>query len=1360
MIRISLLIGLWLFCGLLQAQKYDVLVEQLSIQDGLSNRFVQSMVQDSRGYMWLGTKEGLNRYNGSRFDVFKSGETSLQVGPIRHICEDSDEYLWVFHSSAEGSYMLHSAIDVINIHTMEMQSAEDYLGQSLPFTMKDLVGVYSNAGTGAIYCTTMSKTIWVYEGHKRWRIFYQQPDDKSFNDLLSGKRFVWLISDDEVLALDQIGKVVYQNTLPTPAKGKSREGLSSLVGETDSNTVLIQILTTGTDNNSLNFSWNPLEGQLKLNEEILTVPLNNRLLYCEAIQCYVQCHNQKLLFYNQQFELTHQENLPKNIENIYLDSQGNIWAVLSAKGVAKVSYRKKRFVNLVQGESIRGMFSRPDDGQLLVGSYAGRWLVSRHNLGHEPSTRRITLDHNMLLKWSKKRNTILSNVYGKYVVQLDQLGENEEKRYYLKKGVIRRQYEDLGDTYRGMWAFHEMENGDLWIGTDMGLAILPFDADSIDIPFAWEDYRNLSNSIINHFHENAAGVWIATSSGLYLMDSETNFIHYNSSREAPYYLPFNDIIHLYENEKGQFYLATRGGGWIIFDPKTGKYQQWTTEDGLADNTLYATLEDDYGYFWVSSNKGLMRLQPDQDFIQTFLPSNGIPHEEFNREAAYKAPDGYLYFGGLGGVVEINPKDFLSDDKEPVPLVYLSDYQYFDGSRGAMIDGMSRLKKEGQINLAYQDRVLSLTLGLLAYHANAHKRYAYQIEGYQDKWVYTENPTIHIDGLRSGTYQLNIKAGLRNGTWSPTLLSYRIVIYPPFYLQLPFLMAIGGLFLLVTILFIWWRERRARDIQKMLEEEVQKRTQTIREQADALKEIDELKSRFFANISHELRTPLTLILGPVEGALNTTKSFQQTETNDLLRLIQRNGLRLKSLIEQILQLSKLEANEVSLEESPQSMAECIQSLWSNFEWQAKDKGIHWVLEQKVPIELRGWIDADKVEKIINNLLSNAIKHTPKDGTVVLQSQWHQELSVWQIDVKDTGQGIPESELERVFERFYQAHNGQPMGGTGIGLSFCRELVKLMDGAISAKSTLGEGSTFSVQLPVKLIEQENLVFTQSLPETLNLPTGETHQATILIVEDHMDLRLYLSDLIGNHYTVCTATDGQDALELLNAGNWSIDLVISDVMMPRMDGFELLTRLRALPPEQHIPVILLTARTAQRDRLKALRIGVDDYLTKPFSHQELFARIHNLLTSHFQRLTWQQEWQAQSTDRAVEEQPTENTEKTTLVQEVQLPQHTTDAWLENLEAIVTREVGNAQFNVSQLAYDLHLSERQLRRKIKTKTGLTPNQYFRCVKLEIARQYLEDRAYQTVAEVAYEVGFSSAHYFSKIYLAQYGKKPVEYLR
>lgn len=1361
MIRISLVIALWLWCGQLQAQKYDVVTEQLLTEDGLSNRFVYAMVQDSRGYMWFGTKGGLNRYDGSRFDVFKVGETKLQSDPIKYLCEDKDGYLWVFHSSRLDAYVQHNAIDIVNIHTLVIQSVEDYLGQLLPFKMENLRQIQSDPKTNYIYCTTVSGTVWVYEGAKKWRIFYQQPERKFLASLLIGKQYIWLAYRGGGVALNQAGEVVYQTKLPLPPVDDISHNDYQLVGELDSNAVWIQLPKV---KGGWNFHWKPIEGQLeeqsKGQPKAPSMLYNSRMIYCKKSQCYIHYNYQKFQLYNQQFELIYEEDYPirnHSIATVYVDRQENIWVSVLANGITKISYKKRRFANTLPQESIRGMFFRPQDSLLLVNSYNGRWLLGRHQLEAGQNVRQIQANPNTLLHWSKKRNTLLSNMFGSYILQLDQLGEQEEKHYYVRKAIKQRQGKELGDSYRGIWALHEMNNGDLWIGTDLGLAVLPFNADSIELPFAWNDYRNLFNSVVNHFHQNETGLWIATSTGLYLMDADTNFIHYHSGKSPPYQLPFNDLIHLYEDEQGVFYLATRGGGWVIFDPKTGDFQQWTTADGLAHNTLYATLEDDYGYFWVSSDQGLMRIKPETNFIQIFLPINGLPHEEFNREAAYKTPDGYLYFGGLSGVTEINPKDFLEDDNIPLPPMYVVDYQYFDGDQGIMVDGMQRLQDEGQINLAYEDRVLNLTFGLLVYHVGGRKRYAYQIEGDQDKWIYTEEPTIQIKGLRVGTYRLNVKAALSNGTWSPVLITYPIVIHQPFYLQLPFLMGMGLLIVLIAVLFTVWRERRARTIQRLLEEKVRKRTQTIREQADALKKTDELKSRFFANISHELRTPLTLILGPVEGALNTTKAFHPNQTTQLLRLIQRNGLRLKNLIEQILQLSKLESSQVSLEEAPQSMAELIQSLWSNFEWQAKDKEIYWVLEQQVPAGLQGWMDADKVEKIVNNLLSNALKHTPKGGTIALSSEWNSTLSVWQVAVKDTGRGIPEHELERVFDRFYQAQNGQVMGGTGIGLALCQELTKLMDGAITVESTLGKGSTFTVQLPLKLIKRDDLVSTQKLPEALVLPDKATHQATILIVEDHTDLRLYLSDLIGNYYKVCTAADGQEALELLNSEEWKVDLVVSDVMMPRMDGFELLTRLRALLPEQQIPVILLTARTAQRDRLQALRIGVDDYLTKPFSHQELFARIHNLLTSHFQRLAWQQEWKAQPTDSTVDEQPTETTP---LVEEVQLPQHTTDAWLENLEAIVTREVGNAQFNVSQLAYDLHLSERQLRRKIKTKTGLTPNQYFRRVKLEIARQYLEDRAYRTVAEVAYEVGFSSAHYFSKIYLAQYGKKPIEYLR
>ena len=556
------------------------------------------------------------------------------------------------------------------------------------------------------------------------------------------------------------------------------------------------------------------------------------------------------------------------------------------------------------------------------------------------------------------------------------------------------------------------------------------------------------------------------------------------------------------------------------------------------------------------------------------------------------------------------------------------------------------------------------------------------------------------------------------------------------------LAFGGLFAAAAIAY--WQQKRAR--RKIAEQSL-----LIENQSAALRRLDEAKSRFFANVSHELRTPLTLLLGPL-GSVSSSRDLSARNLS-LVQLAQDNTKKLLNLVNQILDLSKLDASKLELNETPVLLFSLVRRLVATFESHAEQQGIRLTFQFKAEKGLQLELDATKVETILNNLLSNALKFTSAGGrvTIALEDLRH----VIQLSVRDTGRGIYPDDLPHIFDRFYQsAQPGAPAeGGTGIGLALSYELAALMNGRLHVESQFGEGSIFTLEIPRKEIfglpselpamEGEEALF--SAPKAIAAVSGSKvgdHAPTVLVVEDNSDLRAFLKLILSAKYHVEVAENGRMALDLLGSVHRAPDLIISDLMMPIMDGFQLLEALKTDDRYRHIPVVMLSARADLEGKLRALRTGVDDYLIKPFEELELLARMENLLQFARQR---QDQKPAKPHAAGMAE-----------VVEPVLVSADDARWLEELEMQTERLLGDPRFNTELLAQAMFLSSRQLQRRLKSASGLTTNQYIQEARLQRGRRLLESGNY-LLKQAASEVGYKDAHYFSNLYQNRFGRLPAQ---
>lgn len=577
---------------------------------------------------------------------------------------------------------------------------------------------------------------------------------------------------------------------------------------------------------------------------------------------------------------------------------------------------------------------------------------------------------------------------------------------------------------------------------------------------------------------------------------------------------------------------------------------------------------------------------------------------------------------------------------------------------------------------------------------------------------------------------------------------------------------GRLFLFSTILFLLlaallvfgiFREKKARKI-------LSQQNEIIEKQAEKLRHLDQVKSRFFANVSHELRTPLTLILGPIDSALKSQTLGNRNFT--FLKMAQQNAHKLLQLVSEILDLSKMESGKMELNEEIIELLPFLKRQLSQFESHARQQGKELSFDFLPSAGLKVKLDAPKMETILNNLLSNALKFTHAGDKINVRLE--DTGNSLELMVADTGEGIHSDDLPHVFDRYYQSKqpDAPAQGGTGIGLALSQELANKMEGSISVQSTLGEGTTFVVSWPKKEVlvaagdvfddtAAQQLAAHSSRPEMIaELKTDEPSDApTLLLVEDNHTLRAYLKTILSPYYQLLTAENGQVALDLITESYRKKetsnlpDLIISDVMMPVMDGYQLLAVLKSKDYLCNIPVIMLTAKAGLQDKLKALRIGVDDYMLKPFEEEELLVRVENLLKNYQERKD------ALESERDTPEAPQASEEEKMLISAED------QQWLQALEQHLSTHLSNSQYTIGQLAGDMALSERQLRRRIRQLTGLTPVQYFKEIRLLHGRRLLENRAYKTVAQVATAAGFQDAGAFSRNFSQRFGKTPSDYL-
>jgi signal transduction histidine kinase/class 3 adenylate cyclase/ligand-binding sensor domain-containing protein len=933
-----------------------------------------------------------------------------------------------------------------------------------------------------------------------------------------------------------------------------------------------------------------------------------------------------------------------NAQTFYCDTLGNIWIGMS-EGVALFSEKQKYFTAYLDKPdpyyySCRGLAAEPgNENNVYILNYNKNFIFHPKSQTFEP----------WMPPGSFQGLALGTDHEGNIWVTAEDGGVY---RYRPSTRSMQRYQMQTNESYFGSWFAGEMQPGRIWIGTTNGLWIKNIDDEKAPMLYdKLNGHDDLMQGVIYHMLKTNEGIWIAGEKGLYLVDPDLGVKEHIDEKAG---LPNNNIQFMYVDADGIFWLASRGGGLIRWNRLTNEFKSYTIQQGLSHNVIYAVYEDEFGFLWLPSDFGLMRFEKASGICRTFLQQDGIPHEEFNRGSHMRDSNGKLYFGGLNGFVTFQPRDLLSSNAYNLP-VQLTQFEAINEKTGAMIDLTYETTQGHEIKVASQVSSFIIHYAILDYEDTNLKRYAYQIDGLNSNWTYLTDSYIRLNGMRGGHYTIRIKGQSATGQWSQNELVIRLWIMKPFltrwYSQLGVLLLLGGMF------FIYFK-RRSVLLKKSLQKE-----KAVSEQ---LRQVDKLKDQFLANTSHELRTPLNGIVGLSESLLDKINTTAEKED---LELIISSGRRLSNLVNDILDFSRLKEHDLQLKKKPVDIRSIADLNVRINRPMAASRNLE--LINNVPANLP-FCDADenRMQQILQNLVANAIKFTssgkititalPQKGTsdsllpvMVRHGSPPGETSYMIISVKDTGIGIPKEKLDSIFKEFEQGDGSiaREYGGTGLGLSITKHLVELHGGHIWVESEMGKGSVFSFSIPLapKSPEGDFISDSTSAPKSpggdfqsqhvngntllksprlvsgveslgdleakreSDLGTEGGVKRKILVVDDEpINLKVLKNHLEQEGYSVTLAHDGIEALRILEEEG-PFHLVLLDVMMPRMPGYEVCQKIREKHLMTELPVIMVTAKNQVNDLVESFGFGANDYITKPFSKEELKARVRAQLNSY---------------------------------------------------------------------------------------------------------------------------------------------------
>ncbi len=1328
----------------LQAQK-QTRYERLSTASGLSQSSVYKIIQDKKGFLWFATGDGLNRYDGHNFKIYRndpSDARTLSSSEIFTVAEDDEGNLWV------GTR--NSGLNKIELTTGKITrftkgpGGQDLSNSNIPSILNIGKGRIGVAVLGLGYLVYNIRTNQLIKSESEWnnplvkevaRLFKH-----SSGSVWMGTRTGYLVSQ-----LNAHSYIPYQF-------GANNYRVRALF-ETKNGDILV-----GTDGRGI-YRFTPKTQQFKVVFYQASDPLSRQNIVTSMAKDALQ--NLWIGTDDGVYKLNGEDfksytNIPSNpdpelglssnsVMSLFTDANQNTWVGTWEAGLNISFFQKPRFAVLrYKPNTLQGLLSNKVS-TLLADGDKGVWVGSNVGLSYfNHKSGQVT--HFLQSASSKKLNStetydvnfihpsgdggVWVGLWGKGINLFTK--DQQLKDFPFKPGIREANFNTL-----------ESFNGEFLLGTaGMGVVVFNPSTKQYRVPFAELGKNNFLNKSIAAIRVlNGNEIWVGTVGfGLYVYELNTGKLrHYVKSAEAGA-LSYNHVNKIYQDRQHRIWVMTQGGGLNQYLGPDKGFKAYTVNNGLGSNSLRGMVEDSKGDLWITTNGGISKMDGKTLKFVNFEEADGLQGKEFMTNAIAKNNQNWLFFGGVNGL------NYLKSDslrmRLDVPPVYFTKLKIFNKDVEAGEENSPLtfdILSTKHLVLQPDQSVFSLDFVALEYQRPKNNRYAYYLEGFEKDWnmVGTQRSVTYTN-LSPGDYVFKVKASNSDGIWAEKPYELKITVLPPWYRTWwAYLLYV---ILLAGVIYAFIREVRVREAFRtdIRLKEIEK---------ERIQELEQVKTHFFTNISHELRTPLTLITSPLEKYFISNASLNKDQKTKINSIYQ-NAQKLLRLINQLLDLSKIESGNVQPVVEKHDLIRQLHSIKQSFDAYAQQKQIK--LKWDLPVEsLFVYYDADIIEKCVTNLLSNAFKFTPEEGIIGIRLELHkvyngkaESINRVSIHVSDTGKGISEEHIQHIFDRFYQIPEKVDRVGTGVGLSLCKELMEVHRGSIEVQSDLGAGSDFKIQFPVTL-EAFDQAWVKSgvLPvatELINerVVTIQQEKQILLIVEDHTEMRAFIREIFEGNFQVIEADRGETGLEM--ALTYLPDVVITDWMMPGMSGVNLCKAIRKNAKTSHIPVVILTSKSSQESQIEGMQSGADDFISKPFHADILELRVAKLLEA--------------------KERLRKNWQESVLNQDLQEKVVFQDEFLAKATQVVIEHVEDPEFDVEHLEQAMDMSKMQLYRKLKMLTSLAGNEFIRSIRLQQARLLLE-KGQLNVSEIAYQVGFNDPAYFTRAFKKQYGFAPKTFL-
>jgi signal transduction histidine kinase/ligand-binding sensor domain-containing protein/DNA-binding response OmpR family regulator len=1321
--------------------------ERLSTASGLSQSTVTKIIQDRRGFLWFATMDGLNRYDGHSFVVYRhdpGDPNTLSGSDITTVLEDEDGNLWVAARS--------SGLNKIDLKSGKITRFTRG-PRGIDFSSLTISSML-NAGKHRIYASVVGLGLLVFDSQNNT---YLPKESELSNPLVKDVVRFYKHSNGSIWMGTRTGQLISfvgnHSFIPFDFSGKSMASNFRVRALFEANNGDLLI---GTEGKGI-FRFNTQNQRFQNVFYLASAPLSRQNIITSLVRnasgdLWIGTDNGIYTLPGEDFK--NAKHIPSNpdpdvgissfsVMSMFTDLNRNTWIGTWEAGLNISFFQKSRFAVLrYKPNTFQGLLSNKvtalsasDDRGVWVGSNVGLSFFNHkkgkvdHLINEAVENKfNATTGFDVTLLQAMPDGSVWIGAWAKGLFHFTP--PNDLKAFPFRVGetgmnftsiLLDRRRLLLGTQTKGMFAF------DL----DKKQFYNPFG------DFSSQIIKN--NSISSIFKSDDGKIWVGTTvNGVFIYDPTTDKFEHLERNNSATSLKYNHITCIKQDRFKRIWVLTNGGGLHLYLGSGKGFRVFTVADGLGSNTLRGMEEDKKGDLWLTTNGGISKMDAKSFKFVNYDDVDGLQGKEFIVRAHAQNNQAWLFFGGVNGLNYVKSDSLRM--RLDVPNVFLTGLKIFNKSVRVGEENSPLTQDLPDLNtlvLQPEQSVFSLDFVALEYQRPKNNRYAYFLDGFDKEWNYvgTQRSATYTN-LSPGSYIFKVKATNSDGIWGENPVELRILVLPPWYqtwwAYLLYALAIA------SIIYGFVREIQIREAFKtdIRLKEIEK---------ERIRELEQVKTSFFTNISHELRTPLTLIISPIEKYFLKNDSMPKEQLSRL-KAVHLNAQKLLRLINQLLDLSKIEAGKQHPVIAKHDMISQLTHILQGFESYAQQKQIS--LKYDFPVDsLWVYYDADIVEKCLSNLLSNAFKHTLEDGKIGVELALDKayigsEIVIRNVSIRvmDTGRGISDVYLPHIFDRFYQIPNAVHVVGTGVGLSLCKELMLLHRGDIHVKSKLGEGSAFTLHFPVELhafdvdwvlpsvqSHIEELVLPAPLPIAQDLPI-------LLVVDDHAEMRDFIGGIFESQFQIIYADSGEDGLE--KASTYLPDLVITDWMMPGMSGINLCRAIRQNPKTNHIPLVILTSKSSQESQIEGMQSGADDFVSKPFNADILEIRVNTLLAAKDRmRKNWQKQMIQQE------------------LSDGKLPTFE-DAFLVKATQLIIDHLGDPEFDVEDLESGLDMSKMQLYRKLKNLTSLAGNEFIRSIRLQQAKLRLETSDFN-ISEIAYQVGFNDPAYFTRAFKKQYGQTP-----